>query len=284
MEGQQFTLTIKEDTEQIGGVPLDSLALIVDHLRKLVDEVSEVVGEHYGVRTGTQLVLTDLRRGSAVLQLAAIPRTVHLHNISGPVVTATTQGLAMLDHASERPPFFSDRALTEATKLVRPLKQQIRTITVAANASAIPDGEPELIHEIFLTPKIQSHVRELLTPRHVYRGSVEGRIFKLEKKTKRLECTLYDRVRRQAITCWVPTELEDQAQGAFNARVLIAGRLFADKRGRVQRVDMEALRLLRNADEQPPLGRLFGSAPNFTGGVDAVEYVRAVRDERTTAN
>jgi hypothetical protein len=280
MEAPQLTLTIREDTEQIGGVPLEALSGIIDHLRKLVDEIGEAVGEHYGVRSGVQLVLTGVRQGSAILQLAAIPRQTHVINISGQVVGAVGEGLAILQRGPERPPFFSDRALNEARQLVIPRKQSIREITIAATSHTEDSGETTRRGGVPLDAQLQQHVRALLKPRNRHFGSVEGRIYRLEKKRRRLECVLYDRVRRQAITCRFPDELLGQVRDAFNTRVLVSGRLYTDEQGRIQRVEMQEIRRLRSKEEQPSLESLLGTDPEFTGGVDAVTYIRAMRDEQ----
>lgn len=282
MDAPQLTLIIREDAEQIGGVPAEALTTTIDRFRKLVDEVSEVVGEHYSVKTGTQLVLTDVQHGSAIFKFAAIPRTAHVTNISGHVAQAVGEGLAMLQRTEERPPYFSDRALAESSHLVSPLRHHIKQISVGVtHASA--EGKTIYLDDVRLDRMVQVHVRALLAPRRVYLGSVEGRIYKLERKRKRAECTLYDRVRRQAITCWFPDNLIEAVRDAFDTRVMVSGRLFADQQGRLQRVEMQALRRLRTKEEQPSLESLLGSDPDFTEGVDAVTYVRAMRDEQSAS-
>ncbi len=166
MNAPQLTLIIREDVEQIGGVPAEALTNTLDHFRKLVDEVSEVVGKHYGVKGGTQLVLTDVRHGSAIFKFAAIPRVAHVTNISDSVASAVGTGLAVLQKSAERPPYFSDRALNEASHLVMPLRHQIKQISVAVTHDG---GNGDIIHldDVRLDRSIQQHVRALLAPHRV---------------------------------------------------------------------------------------------------------------------
>ncbi len=77
--------------------------------------------------------------------------------------------------------------------------------------------------------------------------------------------------------CLITAEMLPEARDHFDNRVVVQGIVHYDRGGRPTRIDVQRMRWIKEPEALPSFADLEGI--NITDGVDAVEYVRGLRDE-----
>jgi hypothetical protein len=120
-------------------------------------------------------------------------------------------------------------------------------------------------------------IRRIVTPRYTSIGSVTGSLDTIGRRGGTY-ATIYDEVHGLAVRCKFDEDLLPQVKEAFGRRVIARGVVhYSDETG-VSRVTLHELEIL--PERLPSVAEMYGAFPNFTGGLDSVEYVRRLRDER----
>lgn len=263
---EPLTLSVRE---KAGGVPLGSFIQVAESFRRVAHEVNEVVNLQHEEKGQAELIIVAAHTGSVVFDLRMEEVTAAPFDVAREVLGATFNGLAQLEREAIRPPFFTDIALREAERLVRPLSDGVGEIRISR-----PDVD------LVLTQRLGENVRTILDPKGTQVTSVEGRLFRIHMG--RNQVGIYDARLKHAITCVYPPELFETVRDLLGKPVRVFGKARTDPKGRVERIEIRQIRPAPPAEGRKSLTDLFGIDPDFTGDMDSVQFVRAHRGEQTT--
>lgn len=135
------------------------------------------------------------------------------------------------------------------------------------------------VGEQLLTGDYLANIDKLLNNLMPSHGAVRGRLEKLNVHNK-LEFVLFPPIAGHAITCSFPESLVDDIRQAIKRSVTVRGTLFfqSDK-AYPDRVKVDTIEIHPYDDNLPRLVDLRGMAPGCTGGLTAVEFTQALRNE-----
>jgi len=149
-------------------------------------------------------------------------------------------------------------------KLVAPLTKTAQELWV---------GEQQL------TVDYLANVDKLLNSLMPSQGAIRGRLEKLNVHN-RLEFVLFPPIARHAITCAFPEHLVDDVRQAIKRSVTVKGTLyFQAGRAYPDRVRVDSIEIHPYDENLPRLIDLRGMAPGCTGGLSAVDFTQAARNE-----
>ncbi len=208
------------------------------------------------------------RSSPAMLTLEPVVIDEQLDNRETVIRTAMS-GMAALKERDERPKYFSDQALTNARGLVSLLGPRVRTVEVFT---------PE--DRVICTEAIASNIREILRPGREMMGSTEGVLEAMNSHGK-FQFSLYEPVLATRIGC----ELDKDAEPGLKARIIelyeqrvrVSGVLRTNRHGEVRSVRVRQVTALRKEPRFERVEEIAGIY-DITGGLDAEEYVRRLRD------
>ena len=265
---EPFTLTIREEQSR-AGVPLDRFLQIANSFRNITRDVNEVMNLDHEEAAKAEIVVVAAHSGSVIMDMEMREVDAAPYDVALNVLNTVVNGLGHLEREATRPPYFSDSALKQAEQIVRALDGGIGEIRI---------DRPNT--NIVLTQRLGENVRRILSPRGGSISSVEGRFYRID--LRRREFGVYDAHRKQAITCTYQPERLDEIRALLGETVRVFGKARTDANGSIQRIELRLIQQASKPESRRSLEDLFGSDPEFTGGVDSVAYVRAYRGEQTT--
>jgi hypothetical protein len=186
----------------------------------------------------------------------------------GSVVAQTfVDGLDVIEKRAERPPLFDDYILDKA--------KHLSTIVNRDDVDRIVVGSgPTDVH---VSQHIAANVTTLIGPRYEEIGAVEGRIEGVNIH-RRNTCNIYEFTNERRIECSFDEELLGDVVAALGKRAIVYGIVRTNVRGQPVSVRIERIEIMRSREDLPSIADLRGIDPEFTGGKDAAEYVRMMRD------
>ena len=132
-------------------------------------------------------------------------------------------------------------------------------------------------HIATLSPKAAVHIDELLPTKYSALGSVEGRMEMISLHATP-KFVVYHAITQRAVACKFDREQLDKIKDILGVRVNVYGTVSYNAKGEPLRVeDIIDIRLLKEEHELPTIRELHGIDPDFTGGLDSVEYLREMR-------
>ncbi len=214
------------------------------------------------------------RRSPAVLVIEPIVREGHLDNRDA-IIDTVMKGIATLKERDIRPRYFSDQALNSTRELVSILGNHVHSIEVFTPNTRIVCSET-----------IAANVREILHPGREMVGSVEG-LLEAMNSHRGFTFALYEPVLASRIDCQLDSSLDidtlghlkQQVYGLYEHRVRISGTLRTNRKGEVRSAVIREVEALRTGAQFTD-ARVFSGIFDITGGLDASEYVRRMRDAR----
>lgn len=190
------------------------------------------------------------------------------------VVDAYVKGLSVLNRRRTKPRHFSTKALSAAKRMAQSYDNGAGKVEFSAPRNAVvlsPKVAPNV--EAILSPPVASGLQLFRGPRAEI-GTLEGVVTILKSDGQEF-FTLKDRFRGCEVRCVFRPELDSVVREAWKRRAQITGAIQYGADGIPRQIEVERIRLLREAAELPQF-KDFGI--DITGGVDSVEYVRALRD------
>ena len=178
---------------------------------------------------------------------------------------SAVSGLAALDRGT-RPAAFSDEALEQARKLAEIRgKGGVRGLLVMDQN----DGRPETLA---ISHRVSASVEEFIGARFQSIGSIEGRLEVVSSHGGVLRCNIYERLLGKVVRCDVPSGMKKTVLDCFDEEVVAEGIVRRDASGQAREI---ALQTLSRVERPPGAPRsLAGLAPDYTDGVDSVEYIK----------
>ena len=208
------------------------------------------------------------RSSPAVLVLEPIVRDEQPDNRDTVVRTAMA-GILALKERDVRPNYFSDQALASARGLVSILGPRVHRIELFT---------PE--DTLICSETIASNIREILHPGREMMGSTEGLVEAMNSHG-RFQFSLYEPVLAIRIVCELDRDaelgLKDRVIGLYEKRVRVSGILRTNRHGEVRSARVRQVTDLRTEPRFERVEEIAGIY-DITGGLDAEEYVRRLRD------
>lgn len=262
-------------------------------LRQALDILEILKGVEYAVTEERGLYgesidwhITDAAKNSPfVLELTPRPRenSTDIDRITPLVVRATMEGIRFLMEVGDLPPYFSGDMVEKTRRIFRRVMNGLDATVM--NAPGYADTP-----RISITGKSArfaiSNQKRLKTKELVYRrelGSVEGHISKIQReKDGRLIVWLTSRIDGKIIKCVGEASAFDGigenmvAEVAQGLRVLVLGILKYEKPRKIGVVETYEIRVFKKNEELPDICDFVD--PDFTGGLEASEYLRRIRD------
>lgn len=217
------------------------------------------------------------------LEVEAFPRqyATNVDRRADLVVTHTAKGLEQLQTKGTRPPYFTDRALTNAERIFARV-----TNGLAQTAVDYGPGLPEMRLNHRIAERAVASVRHILQPPPIrpYKeiGSIEGVAYGFNRERHgHPVLSVRHRITGEAVECRLLGSALEEVEGRqvgelWRGRVLIAGTLYFKALGQITRVDAQEIRFLRKRAELPTLDDI--QDENFTGGVRTEDYLENLRD------
>ena len=238
-----------------------------NNLLRLVSEVDIALSGEY-VRT-TDWALKQLACSSpAVLAMEPVVREGQTDN-RGSIVDATISGIASLKDSDGRPTYFSDQALASTRRLVSTLGERVSRIEIFSDYDTVD-----------CTESIAAHIRSILRPGREILGSIEGRLEAMNSH-QGFKFSIYEPVLGTRIECELSTDVEPELRqliiSMYEMRVRASGILRTNAKGEVRSAKVDFIESLRTEPRFRQASHI-AALYDITGGIDAAEYVRSMRD------
>lgn len=202
--------------------------------------------------------------------------TVEIAPYNNPVVGAAIretflQGMDQITRRAERPDAFDDDILKKAKHLSSILN---RDDTTRITVSSVDNDR-----EVHVSQHIAANVDALIGVRYEEIGAVEGHIEAVNLHRGNV-FSIYEFLSGRRVECSFGDEISEDVIAALKSRrrAIVYGVVRTNARGEPLSVRAERIEQLRTRDELPSISDLRGIDPDFTGGMDAAEYIRTMRD------
>lgn len=263
---------------------------VEDLLSQIQDFVALLRGVEEAVSDGKdgeiEWRVTDVTKNSPLtFEVTPFPRS-HAMNVdkrAQEVVAATANGVSALARGKERPLYFSDA-------LIGKVERVFDRVANGLSETVIDTSAYREVSQITITkasaPSALINLRQFRNPEPVsYRelGSVEGFITRVELDGyHRPIVWLRHRLDGQMIKCVSKGRGLDRighyevAEVLKGLRVQVFGQIIYKDLEKIVSVDVDGLHLFGEDADLPKIEDIV--APGFTGGIEAVEYLRRLRE------
>lgn len=131
--------------------------------------------------------------------------------------------------------------------------------------------------EVHVSQHVAANVDTLIGVHYEEIGSVEGRIEAVNIH-KGYHFGIYDFLTERRVDCSFPDTMLGEVVAILGKRAIVYGLRRTNARGEPLSIRVDRIQRLRSSDELPSAAELRGIDPDFTGGMDAAEYIRMMRD------
>jgi len=260
MSANQITVKLVGSDEDDGAVRFEDFLSFCDSLSKCLRRSETLVSSH---APRTRYKIADLGCGSATIALQAIPP------VDGPdrreEVLSLFQDTVERLQAGRPPDRRVDRESLEAFReLISPLHRKTKEVWIGSS---------------LLTVQYEVNIENILGSSVPCDGSVSGTLERVNVHDSS-EFVLYPPIPGCRIKCAFPESMLGQVREAIKGNVTVWGKLYYQPdRPFPHQVHVDKMELHPPDDELPSLRDLKGIAPDCTGSLSSVEFVRAIRDQ-----
>ncbi|MBF0318614.1 MAG: hypothetical protein HQL01_02245 [Nitrospirae bacterium] len=225
--------------------------LLRDSICTFYDFVDEVSAQVSGTRKPVKWIVT-VEHGSIILLNNPVVREIN-NDIIEKTVNAIHYGIGKLETNTDRPEYFSDKALEYLQNLALLLSAESNGLT----------GIYIVINEDShaLTRRVAANIDTITGNRYKSLGSVEGKLQVISERGG-LKFTIYDTLNDKPVRCSIPEELRSEAleaaAKAFGQRISIFGMISYDQYGTPKIIQVRKLRLFRNKEDIPTAEQICG--------------------------
>lgn len=171
-----------------------------------------------------------------------------------------------------RPEHFSDHALVRAKRLAGIATGPIQRVEVKAKVNG------KLSKPVHVTQQVATNVDELIGPRHISIGALEGRL-ELLSIHRGIYIHIYDLVTGRAVRCDCDRQTLTQLASHLGKRLLVFGEIYTNAKGDAVSVTVESYRVLREREELPQIEDVKGIIPSGSEAEEEVDLGAYLRDE-----
>ena len=122
-------------------------------------------------------------------------------------------------------------------------------------------------------------IDRLLGPENIQAGSISGKLDAINVHNRTNKFYLYPALGPKKVMCHFPEAMVDEAIAAIQRHIEVSGTFKYKRRDFFPyEIEVEKLRVFPRIDELPSFMSLRGLAPNATGDLDSVAFVRERRN------
>lgn len=177
--------------------------------------------------------------------------------------------LSMINKKNDAPEDFDLLALEAYRDLGTMLDKHVTGITLSSTKR----------NKVAIDKKFENKVSEIIGPDEIVEGSISGMLEWLNLHNTNI-FHIYPVIGAKKVVCNFPKRLKEKVKTAIDSHVEVYGELRYKKWGNFPyAMNVSDLDILPPDDELPTLFDLRGIAPDATGDLSSVEFVRAIRDE-----
>ena len=238
-------------------------------LMELLNEVDTSLSPNY--RSTTNWKLKKLSYSSpATLEVESQVKEEQPDN-GAEIIDTTLNGFLILNCSSTRPRGFSDKALEKARDLAKIATDGIGKLEITSDSFAVE-----------FTPRIMENVNVIMKPGREIYGTIEGHLESINAHEE-FRFFIFDPILSRRIRCTLLDEkdkvLRQKVLQSFEQNILVSGRLLTNLSGEVSSAKINNLEVKETAPLNKDASEFTGIW-DFTKGVDPVEYIRGIRNER----
>jgi hypothetical protein len=190
------------------------------------------------------------------------------NDLSTDVVNKFFGGLRQIQETGQISDDF-DRPTLEAYKgLSATLRKHITEIKLS-------NGE----NQFEITRRLEARIDHILGDEIIVEGSIEGMLEAINLHNNANKFHLFPSVGPQKVACHFPDALQPEAIAAIKRYVFVSGQVKYQRRGFFpHEVEVSTMEVYPQESDLPTLGSLRGIAPNATGKLDSVAFIRSLRN------
>jgi len=243
----QTSLTIDIDGSSL---PFEKFLKAQEELAAILIEVDQKLCNRD--RPCVSWVVSSIESGSVHLTIKGQPSDSVAENAIAEVLSTVKAGIRILEERPERPPFFSDKALTSAKHLARLISKDeqdehgISTIGIGLNSS-----------KTNITHRLAENVDELIGANYRSLGSLEGVLRAIDLSKKPL-FRIYDLLTNKSVICYFEPCLINKIKDALNKRVSVYGLIRSREDGKKISIKVEDMEIFPNETDLPSIEDIIG--------------------------
>jgi len=251
-----------------GAIPARAFVKIVDQGLALLRDL-DLAASQRGVPPARWLI-TDLRKGSLVLVVRPEEQAERSDAELWRPARDLVHGVMTLEDEAVIPESFTSATLGRLVRLGRQVtRDNVEGISFESRNDdvALPAS---------LTPAVVVHAERATSVHDSSLGSAEGFLDVISIREKKRHVSLYNPQTRRAVYCTYPKEFLPRLRDALGEEIRAWGLLRRNAVGQPVRLEIDDFEVLQPR-RAVPISELTGVAPWWTGGEDAVDYIRRVR-------
>ncbi len=261
---QTIGFRLEGSVEDGGRVRFRDLLDFLQRLRGALKRLEETVTG--SERSTVYYRVVDMEVSSAAITLEAVPEELE-QDPTSEILGRVDTGLAAIVENQPTPPWF-DRELLETFKgLTAPLRRHVRGIHIVR-----PNRTFTLGHQFEIS------IDRILGEDITSVGSISGFLDAINVHGVR-HFHIYPLIGPTKVLCVFPEKLLSDVRKGLKRHVNVSGVLrYKMNEAFPHQIDVESIEALPLAEELPTLRSLRGIAPEATGALDSVTFVRRLRD------
>ena len=205
---------------------------------------------------------------AAVTLEAQAPASEVSNDLSLGVVNKFFDGLRRIRDDQDVPKEYDRQTLESLRGLGATLRKHVTHIQISNDEV-----------EIEYTPEMTRKIDRLLGPENIQAGSISGKLDAINVHNSANKFCLYPALGPKKVMCHFPEAMVDEAIAAIQRNIEVSGTFKYKRRDFFPyEIEVEKLRVFPRIDELPSFMSLRGLAPNATGDLDSVAFVRERRN------
>lgn len=178
---------------------------------------------------------------------------------------AMIDGLNRLEQQAIKPLHFSMEAMDAARSLVA----HKTPIELSVNGSSVRP-----------TTNVLAHVDTVLLRTQAYSAdtAIDGRLDAVYVHGEQPQFLVFDPITDKGVKCFFPETAVEEVISLLTNRVRVFGLAKFNRRDEITQMQVESFERLPEKDEVPTLEKLHAAKLDITGGIDAADYIRRLRD------
>jgi hypothetical protein len=184
------------------------------------------------------------------------------------VAQSFVTGFENIEHRGISPPYLSEFGLERLQAMMQLLHRN--------GARGFTAEAVDANRSVAITDKAAKTLAELLPPRRMEEGSVEGALETVSVHNAK-KFVIYDSLTGKGVTCLISDDSTLKlASTNLGKKVRVTGKVFFNIKEEPIRIEVGNLRVL-GLKNPPTVAELTGSDPDFTGHLTTDEYIRSIR-------
>ena len=262
---QLLSLSLAGRPEDKGDVRLgDFTEFLFEALRCLRAVDRTLTGRHYA---SADYRITGLKHGSATVELEPVPYK-KAEDYTARIVKTFTEGLATIMERGEAPQYFDRPLLENFRRLAKPLNRgRVQTIEIRSDH-----------RKVSITKLLEVNIDKIIGEDIKSDGSIAGHLDVVNVHDESF-FYIFPVAGPAKIGCRFGDEQLDDVKAALKKYVTVSG-TFLYKKNEVfpYQIEVGKIEIHPPKEELPTLSSLRGIAPDMTGKLDSVGFVRKLRN------